>query len=62
LGLDRSARPSNSGDRAANALTTMLRIITRLSYNVRQVECWFSQIKTVRGIGYMFAPPDDGQE
>jgi hypothetical protein len=44
IGLDRSARPSKSGDRAANALTAMLgNQGTRLSDNVRQVECWFSQ-------------------
>ena len=45
IGLDRSARPSKSGDRAANALTATLGDQgTRLSDNVRQVECWFSQI------------------
>jgi hypothetical protein len=38
IGLDRSARPSKSGDRAANALTAMLdNQGTRLSDSVRQV-------------------------
>jgi hypothetical protein len=45
FGLDRSARPSKSGDRAANALTAMLgNQGKQLSDNVRQVECWFSQL------------------
>jgi hypothetical protein len=46
LGLDRSARPSNFGDRAANALTTHVPVNhrSRVSDNVREVECWFSHL------------------
>jgi signal transduction histidine kinase len=45
LGLDCSARPSKSGDRTANELTRCSgNQRTRLSDNVRQVECWFSQL------------------
>jgi hypothetical protein len=46
LGLDRSARPSNFGDRAANVLTTHVPVNhrTRVSDNVREVECWFSHL------------------
>jgi hypothetical protein len=49
--LDRSARPSKSGDRAANALTAMLgNQGKRLSDNVREVECWFSHIILGHGV------------
>jgi hypothetical protein len=45
LGLDCSARPSKSGDRTANELTRCSgNQRTRLSDNVRQVECWFSHL------------------
>jgi hypothetical protein len=48
FGLDRSARPSKFGDRAANAFTAMLdNQGKRLSDNVRQVECWFSRLGTL---------------
>jgi hypothetical protein len=41
IGLDRSARPSKSGDRPLQCSGNQR---TLLSDNVRQVECWFSHV------------------
>jgi hypothetical protein len=50
IGLDRSARPSKSGDRPLQCSGNQR---TLLSDNVRQVECWFSQ--TQRNVGINLA-------
>jgi hypothetical protein len=64
IGLDRSARPSKSGDRAANALHCNAPVInqrTLLSDNVRQVECWFSHLNAAQtSVKTTFTPQPAG--